>query len=245
MIRGRRSSPTACSTVRPVLCVSTRPNTAATWPAIRAPAWPWWPRRRRRIRWRVDGHPWPAWPNVPSAPKLDAAREGSHLAAVAAAKYYIDYSDFSVWVLRVHRVGGSAATAGWIRRPAPITLPPSRIRSGRWRPGRSPTSMPTTPSRWRRWPGVGRLPGCGRCGVHEHRPLRAGSAGGHSAWRRLHPGRLRRRTDLGGRTALGGSRSRRPDPRRLISRPVRTRRCRGPLPARWASGGTTLHRRPG
>ena len=35
--------------------------------------------------------------------RVDAARE-SHLAAVAAAKYYIDYSDFSVWVLRVHRV---------------------------------------------------------------------------------------------------------------------------------------------
>ncbi|WP_156744280.1 DUF2470 domain-containing protein, partial [Mycobacterium sp. E740] len=26
------------------------------------------------------------------------------LSAVAAAKYYIDYSDFTVWVLRVHRV---------------------------------------------------------------------------------------------------------------------------------------------
>jgi putative heme iron utilization protein len=28
----------------------------------------------------------------------------AHLAAVSAAKYYIDYSDFTVWVLRVHRV---------------------------------------------------------------------------------------------------------------------------------------------
>ena len=32
-----------------------------------------------------------------------AARE-AHLCAVAAAKYYIDYSDFSLWVLRVRRV---------------------------------------------------------------------------------------------------------------------------------------------
>ncbi|MCH9729648.1 MAG: DUF2470 domain-containing protein, partial [Actinomycetia bacterium] len=32
-----------------------------------------------------------------------AARE-AHLSAVAAAKYYIDYSDFSLWVLRVTRV---------------------------------------------------------------------------------------------------------------------------------------------
>ena len=32
-----------------------------------------------------------------------AARE-AHLSAVAAAKYYIDYSDFTLWVLRVQRV---------------------------------------------------------------------------------------------------------------------------------------------
>ena len=39
----------------------------------------------------------------PEGEQLAAARE-AHLAAVPAAKYYIDYSDFSVWVLRVHRV---------------------------------------------------------------------------------------------------------------------------------------------
>ena len=39
----------------------------------------------------------------PTGPELDAARE-AHVAAVPAAKYYIDYSDFSVWVLRVSRV---------------------------------------------------------------------------------------------------------------------------------------------
>ena len=32
-----------------------------------------------------------------------AARD-AHLAAVAAAKYYVDYSDFTLWVLRVQRV---------------------------------------------------------------------------------------------------------------------------------------------
>ncbi|ODR05989.1 pyridoxamine 5'-phosphate oxidase [Mycolicibacillus koreensis] len=32
------------------------------------------------------------------------AARAAHLAAVPAAKYYIDYSDFSLWVLRVHRV---------------------------------------------------------------------------------------------------------------------------------------------
>lgn len=39
----------------------------------------------------------------PVGDELRAARD-AHLAAVAAAKYYIDYSDFTLWVLRVHRV---------------------------------------------------------------------------------------------------------------------------------------------
>ena len=39
----------------------------------------------------------------PAGDELTAARD-AHVAAVEAAKYYIDYSDFSVWVLRVRRV---------------------------------------------------------------------------------------------------------------------------------------------
>jgi putative heme iron utilization protein len=39
----------------------------------------------------------------PTGDEAGAARE-AHLSAVAAAKYYIDYSDFTVWVLRVQRV---------------------------------------------------------------------------------------------------------------------------------------------
>lgn len=39
----------------------------------------------------------------PAGDELAAARD-AHVAAVEAAKYYIDYSDFSVWVLRVRRV---------------------------------------------------------------------------------------------------------------------------------------------
>ena len=39
----------------------------------------------------------------PVGDERPAARE-AHLSAVAAAKYYIDYSDFSLWVLRVDRV---------------------------------------------------------------------------------------------------------------------------------------------
>ncbi|CAJ1510402.1 HugZ family protein [[Mycobacterium] burgundiense] len=44
----------------------------------------------------------------PTGAELAAARD-AHVAAVPAAKYYIDYSDFTVWVLRVDRarwVGG-------------------------------------------------------------------------------------------------------------------------------------------
>ncbi len=39
----------------------------------------------------------------PSGDELGAARD-AYLAAVAAAKYYVDYSDFTLWVLRVARV---------------------------------------------------------------------------------------------------------------------------------------------
>ncbi len=39
----------------------------------------------------------------PVGDELAAARD-AHVAAVEAAKYYIDYSDFSTWVLRVRRV---------------------------------------------------------------------------------------------------------------------------------------------
>ena len=39
----------------------------------------------------------------PTGEERAAARD-AHLSAVAAAKYYIDYTDFSLWVLRVRRV---------------------------------------------------------------------------------------------------------------------------------------------
>lgn len=39
----------------------------------------------------------------PTGDELPAARQ-AHLDAVAAAKYYVDFSDFALWVLRVQRV---------------------------------------------------------------------------------------------------------------------------------------------
>lgn len=65
----------------------------------------------------------------PAGPELEAARE-AHVAAVPSARYYIDYSDFSVWVLRVARVrwvGGygrmdSAAGADYLAaEPDPVS----------------------------------------------------------------------------------------------------------------------------
>ena len=65
----------------------------------------------------------------PVGAELTAAR-AAHLAAVAAAKYYIDYSDFSLWVLGVQRVrwvGGygrmdSASAADYATAvPDPVT----------------------------------------------------------------------------------------------------------------------------
>ncbi|GAY13908.1 HugZ family protein [Mycobacterium sp. shizuoka-1] len=60
-----------------------------------------------------------------------AAARAAHLAAVPAAKYYVDYSDFTLWVLRVHRVrwvGGygrmDSATAADYAAAAPDPVRP-------------------------------------------------------------------------------------------------------------------------
>ena len=65
----------------------------------------------------------------PTGDELAAAR-AAHIAAVPAAKYYVDYSDFTLWVLRVDRVrwvGGygrmdSASGADYLAaQPDPVT----------------------------------------------------------------------------------------------------------------------------
>jgi heme iron utilization protein len=67
----------------------------------------------------------------PAGEELAAAR-AAHIAAVPAAKYYVDYSDFSLWVLRVHRVrwvGGygrmDSATAAAYAAAAPDPVQPN------------------------------------------------------------------------------------------------------------------------
>ncbi|MFD0000533.1 HugZ family protein [Nocardia sp. NPDC127526] len=71
----------------------------------------------------------------PEGARAEAARE-AHLAAVPAAKYYIDYSDFTLWVLRVERVrwvGGygrmDSATAAEYAAAAPDPVIPNAQRA--------------------------------------------------------------------------------------------------------------------
>lgn len=66
----------------------------------------------------------------PTGDEFAAARE-AHLAGVPAAKYYVDFSDFSLWVLRVERVrwvGGygrmDSATADAYNAAAPDPVTP-------------------------------------------------------------------------------------------------------------------------
>jgi putative heme iron utilization protein len=65
-----------------------------------------------------------------------AAARAAHVAAVPAAKYYVDYSDFALWVLRVHRVrwvGGygrmDSATGQAYRAAAPDPVAPQATRT--------------------------------------------------------------------------------------------------------------------
>ncbi|MBF6136474.1 DUF2470 domain-containing protein [Nocardia otitidiscaviarum] len=71
----------------------------------------------------------------PDGTEAAAARE-AHLAAVPAAKYYIDYSDFTLWILRVRRVrwvGGygrmDSATAEQYATAAPDPVIPHARRA--------------------------------------------------------------------------------------------------------------------
>ena len=65
----------------------------------------------------------------PVGDDLVAARD-AHLAAVPAAKYYIDYSDFSMWVLRVQRVRwvGGYGRMDWASGSEYVAAVPDPIR---------------------------------------------------------------------------------------------------------------------
>ena len=84
----------------------------------------------------------------PAAGELDAARS-AYLNAVPAARFYLDFSDFRLWVLQVQRVrwvGGygrmDSTTGEQYTAATPDPIVPQR-------PAPSPTSTPTTPTPWR------------------------------------------------------------------------------------------------
>ena len=111
--------------------------------------------------------------DAPDGDERAAARE-AHLSAVAAAKYYIDYSDFTLWVLRVQRVRWVGGYGRMESTTGRNTRPPRRIRFSRRRAGRSPISTPITrirSSRWPRYSAVTRTP-----------PRRSAPASTATAW---------------------------------------------------------------
>ena len=143
-IRGRRSSPTVCSTARPCCASRTWPSTAATSPAtprasiaIVAPTTDPDPLASGRVT--LAGVV-----ERPTGDDVAAARD-AHLAAVPAAKYYVDYSDFTLWVLRVQRVRWVGGYGRMDSATGEATPPQSPTRSRRAPAGRSRTSTPTTP----------------------------------------------------------------------------------------------------
>ena len=145
-IRGRRSSPTDCSAARRCCACPIWPSTAAISPATRGPA-------SRSSRRSASTDPLASGrvtlAGVVEQPAGDerAAARDAHLSAVAAAKYYIDYSDFTLWVLRVRRVRwvGGYGRMDSATGEAYAAAQPDPVRRGRT--GRSPISTPTTPTR--------------------------------------------------------------------------------------------------
>ena len=127
--------------------------------------------------------------------------------AVPAAKYYIDYSDFTLWVLRVARVRwiGGYGRMDSATGEAYAAADPTRCRPARR--ARSPISTTTTPRHWCAMAqGLGGYPRRHRGDMHRRRPLRAGPAVSTPTRHGLHPRRLRRTDRLVRRITFGHSR---------------------------------------
>ena len=130
---------------------------------------------------------------APAGDERAAARE-AHLSAVAAAKYYIDYSDFTLWVLRVRRVrwvGGygrmESTTGEDYVAAAPDPVQPQAGGAIAHLNADHADSLVAMAKVARR------LPGHHRGDLHRRRPLRPGPEAHHRPRDRLHPDRLRQR----------------------------------------------------
>ena len=185
----------------------TSPSTAATWPATLGPASRSSRRPPRPTRWPAVASRWPGVVEEPVGDERAAARD-AHLSAVPAAKYYIDYSDFSLWVLRVDRVrwvgGYGRMDSTTRRRPTPRRSP---TRSTPRRAGAiahlnddhadSLTAMARA---------LGGYPDTTAADVHGRRPVRPGPAADDRTRAGLHPRRIRQAHRLHRRITLGRSR---------------------------------------
>jgi hypothetical protein len=86
----------------------------------------------------------------PSAADRDAVR-AAYASAVPAARMFLDFSDFTLWVLKVQRVRW---VGGYGRMDSATGEQyDAAIRSRRLRPGPLRTSTPITPTPWWRWSG--------------------------------------------------------------------------------------------
>ena len=142
----------------------------------------------------------------PTGDELAAARD-AHLAAVAAAKYYVDYSDFALWVLRVQRVrwvGGygrmDSATGEAYAAAEPDPVAPRAAGAiGHLNDDHAEALCAMAQE-------ARRISRRHRRDMHGRRPVRAGPEGRHTTRGGLHPGRVRRTDRLLRRFALGHSR---------------------------------------
>ena len=149
-----------------------------------------WPHAGEADPLASHGSRWPV-VETPVGEELEAAGP-VHVEAVPAAKYCIDYSDFTVWVLR-----GAAGPLG--RRVRPDGLGTGRgLRGSHGRSTgahrgrrRAPQRRPLPALRAEMARVLGQLPRHGIGHLHGCRPLQLGLKGRHAARQRPTPGGIR------------------------------------------------------
>ena len=179
----------------------------------------------------------------PAGAELTAARQ-AHLDAVPAAKYYVDYSDFTLWVMRVHRVrwvGGygrmDSATADAYSEASPDPVSPSSAYAVEHLNADHSTSLLAMARK------LGGLPGRDLGDVYGRRSIRPRSERPHTARCGLHQSRLLRAHRFRGRAARcnGGTGQEVGDrPVVLVTVKAAPRPIAGPLARRSAPGRLPL-----
>ena len=143
---------------------------------------------------------------TPPAADEDAAR-AAYLHAVPASRFYLEFSDFTLWVLRVERVrwvGGygrmDSATGEQYLAAEPDPVTPAAAGAIAHLNADHADALATMAQ------GIRRLSGYRERGVHRHRPLRPRPTGAHAARGRLHPDRIPGAAEFRQPITLGHSR---------------------------------------